>query len=62
MALDVYFKRDIENILRGVEHPTRRLVECVAEQDPRYAAGYTDGQRDTLAAIALAFGLIKDES
>jgi len=62
MSLDVYFKDDIENVLRAVEHPTRRLLSKVAENDEQYAEGYQAGYNDALASIALAFGLVSDEN
>jgi len=58
----VYFKQDIKNALRAAEHPTRRLLSKVAENDEQYAAGYQDGYNDALASIALAFGLVSDEN
>jgi len=62
MSLKVYFPEDIENALRAVEHPTRRLLGKVAEGDKQYARGYQAGYHDALAALALAFGLVNNEN
>ena len=61
MALDVYFKQDIENVLRAAEHPMRQLLEKLAESNEQYNQGYRDGFNAALATIALAFGLYKED-
>ena len=59
MALDVYYKKDIANALRAVEHSPRQLLPLIA--DGRYRKGYETGFNAALAAVALAFGLYEEQ-
>jgi hypothetical protein len=59
MALEVYYKRDIENALRAAEHATRKILPRV--EPGEYRQGYKQGFNAALASIALAFGLYVDQ-
>lgn len=58
MALDVYFPRDVENVLRAIEHATRQALP--EGEMTEHQKGYQAGVNATLAALALAFGLVRE--
>jgi len=56
MSLDVFFSRDITNILVAIDRATDVLP---FEGD--YAEGYKAGHREALTAAAIAFGVATPE-
>jgi hypothetical protein len=60
VALDIYYKEDIENALRAIEHATRQALP-EGEQTERQE-GYQAGVNAALAAVALAFGLMREKA
>ena len=60
MALEVYFKQDIENALRAIEHATRKALS--EDEKTERQEGYQEGFNAALAAFALAFGLVEERA
>lgn len=58
MALDVWFRSDIQNALRAAEQASGAALRAAGNEHGPYLAGFQAGCRATLATIALAFGLL----
>ncbi len=58
MALDVWFRSDIENALRAAEQASGAAIRAAGREGEPYAHGFQTGFRAALATIALAFGLV----
>jgi len=58
MALDIWFKEDIRNILLGVELANGHLASRYSDAEVR---AYREGFRTALAAAALSLGICAGE-
>jgi hypothetical protein len=58
VALDVWFKLDIQNALRAAEQASGAALRVAGDEQDPYVAGFQAGYRAALATIALAFGLM----
>lgn len=58
MALDVWYKSDIQNALSAAEQASRAALKASGAQNDPYVIGY----RAALATLALAFGLVPAQS
>jgi hypothetical protein len=58
MALDVWYKADIENALSAAEQACGAALEAAANGDDPFVAGYQAGYRSALVTVGLAFGLV----
>ena len=56
MGLDVYFRRDIANVLRATACASEGAAQ-MATLDTVQLDAYRQGVRNTLLAVGLAFGL-----
>lgn len=57
MALEVWFKSDIQNALAAAELSGSAALRAAGVGDDAFVAGYNAGYRTALATLALAFGL-----
>ena len=57
MGLDVYFRRDIDNVLRAVASAAEGPEVEYHPGVDNYARGWHDGFKAALVAVGLAFGL-----
>jgi hypothetical protein len=62
MALDVWYKSDIQNALRAADQASGATLKAVSNADEPYVLGYQTGYRAALTTLALAFGLVPVES
>jgi hypothetical protein len=58
MALDIWFKEDIRNILLGVELASAHLATHYSDDEVR---AYREGFKAALAAAAVSFGIYPGE-
>ena len=58
MALEVWYRPDIQNALRAAEHAGEMSLRAVAHVPDAFATGYQTGYRAALTTLALAFGLL----
>ncbi len=58
MALDVWYKSDIQNVLSAAEQASGAALRAAGNGNDPYIAGYQTGYRAALATVALAFGLV----
>ena len=59
MALDVWYKSDIQNVLSAAEQACRAALGAAGDDDDPFVAGYEAGYRSALVTVALAFGLVR---
>ena len=59
MALDVYFRKDIGNILLAARQASSTALRATDGENEPFARGYQAGYQAALITIALAFGLIQ---
>lgn len=57
MALDVWYKSDIQNALSAAEQASGAALTAAGNRNDPFVAGYRAGYRAALATMALAFGL-----
>ena len=57
MALDVWYKSDIQNALSAAEQASGAALTAAGNGNDPFVAGYRAGYRAALATVALAFGL-----
>lgn len=58
MALDLWFKLDIQNALRAAEQASGAALQAAGNEHDPYAAGFQTGYRAALTTVALAFDLM----
>lgn len=58
MALDVWYKADVQNALSAAEQASGAALRAAGKEDDPYLAGYQAGYRAALVTVALAFGLV----
>lgn len=57
MALEVWYKSDIQNALRAAELANAAALNAADREGDPYVTGYQAGYRSALTTLALAFGL-----
>ena len=62
MALDVWYKSDIQNALSAAEQASGAALTATGNRNDPFVAGYRAGYRAALATMALAFGLAAPHS
>jgi hypothetical protein len=58
VALDVWFKLDIQNALRAAEQASGAALRAADNEHNPYVEGFQAGYRAALTTIALAFNLL----
>ena len=58
MALDVWYKSDIQNALSAAEQASGAALTAAGSRNDPFVTGYRAGYRAALATMALAFGLV----
>lgn len=56
MSADVFFRRDISNIMLGVSQAIIETAQLTGELDPRFMAGV----RTAMSSVAISFGIAPD--
>jgi len=58
MALDVWYRSDIQNALSAAEQASEAALRAAGNAGDPFVVGYASGYRAALATLALAFGLL----
>ncbi|MFZ5918365.1 MAG: hypothetical protein ACOYZ7_15600 [Chloroflexota bacterium] len=57
MALEVWYKTDIQNALSAAEQASEAAMRVANRENDPFLSGYQVGFRSALVTLALAFGL-----